>query len=221
MIAVRELPPSEQPQCRARAYGFGALSNTELLQIVCHLEHLETGTRIIQAAGGLDGLAQISIEELTRIPNVGPSTAIALKAALELGDRAALERSYRHQIRSPQDAYNAVAHIRDEEQEHFAVVLLDTKNRVIETYTLYIGNVNTSVIRVAEVFKQAIRRNAVNIVIAHNHPSGDPNPSPEDVRVTERIVEAGRMMDIEVLDHIVVGKGGMYVSLKERGLGFK
>jgi DNA repair protein RadC len=105
------------------------------------------------------------------------------------------------------------------DQEHLVVITLDGRNRVLSQETLYIGNVNTSLIRIAEIFRLAIRQNAPAIIISHNHPSGDPDPSPEDVRVTRQIVEAGKMLDIDVLDHLVIGHQ-RYVSLKERGLGF-
>jgi DNA repair protein RadC len=126
----------------------------------------------------------------------------------------------RPQITSPADAANLLmlemGHL---EQEHLRLLLLDTKNRVLASPTIYKGNVNTSVIRVSELFREAIRHNSVALIIAHNHPSGDPTPSPEDVRVTRQIFEAGKLLDVEVLDHLIIGQG-RYVSLKERGLGF-
>jgi len=105
------------------------------------------------------------------------------------------------------------------DQEHLRLILLDTKNRVLEMPTVYIGNLNSSVIRVGELFRCALRVNCAGMIVVHNHPSGDPTPSPEDVRVTERIVEAGKLLDVEVLDHLVIGRQ-RYVSLKERRLGF-
>jgi DNA repair protein RadC len=105
------------------------------------------------------------------------------------------------------------------EQEHLRTVLLDTKNRVLSSHTVYIGNVNSSIIRVSEVFREAIRENATALIVAHNHPSGDPSPSPEDIRVTRSIVEAGDLLGIEVLDHLIIGHQ-RFISLKERGLGF-
>jgi DNA repair protein RadC len=126
----------------------------------------------------------------------------------------------RPQITSPADAANLLmlemSHL---EQEHLRVLLLDTKNQVLASPVIYKGNVNTSVIRIAEIFREAIRHNSTALIIAHNHPSGDPTPSPEDIRVTRQIVEAGNLVDIEVLDHLIIGQG-RYVSLKERGLGF-
>ncbi len=106
------------------------------------------------------------------------------------------------------------------EQEHLRVVLLNTKNQVLGISQVYIGNVNTSVVRAAEVFRPAVRQNCPSIIVVHNHPSGDPTPSPDDAAVTRQLVEAGKLLDIEMLDHIVIGSGNRFVSLKERGLGF-
>ena len=105
------------------------------------------------------------------------------------------------------------------DQENLRVMLLDTKNALVSVVTIYVGNVNTALVRVSEVFREAIRTNSPQIIVIHNHPSGDPNPSPEDIQVTEQIVAAGKLLDIEVLDHLIIGRH-RYVSLKERGLGF-
>jgi len=124
------------------------------------------------------------------------------------------------QIKSPTDAANLLmlemSHL---DQEHLRTVLLDTKNRVQAITTVYIGSVNTSLVRVGELFKDAVRRNSAAVIVVHNHPSGDPTPSPEDVLVTRQIVSAGKLLDIDVLDHLVIGDG-RYVSMRERGLGF-
>jgi DNA repair protein RadC len=170
---------------------------------------------------GLHGLLKASISELCQVPGIGPAKAVQLKAALELGRRSLLDRSdERFQITSPAYAAGLLLHeMNGLDQERLIVITLDTKNRVLSQETLYIGNVNTSVVRVAEIFRPAIRQNASAIIVSHNHPSGDPSPSPEDVRVTHQIVEAGKLLDIDVLDHLVVGDH-RYISLKERGLGF-
>jgi DNA repair protein RadC len=167
------------------------------------------------------GLLRASILELCQVPGIGPAKAVQLKAALELGRRSLLDQEDdRYQITSPADAAGLLRHKLDAlDQEHLVVITLDGRNRVLSQETLYIGNVNTSLIRIAEIFRLAIRQNAPAIIISHNHPSGDPDPSPEDVRVTRQIVEAGKMLDIDVLDHLVIGHQ-RYVSLKERGLGF-
>jgi DNA repair protein RadC len=199
-----------------------ALSTTELIQLVTCVRYLEQAHEVYQAADcSLANLDRMSIEEIAETPGMGETLARCLKASLELGRRLSLERDDDlHQVRSPADAANFVMPmLATKDQEHFMVLMMDTKNRILQAQTLYIGNVNTQIIRVAEVFKQAIKRNAPSIILAHNHPSGDPMPSPEDIRCTERIVEAGRLMDIDVLDHIVVGRN-RFVSLKQRGLGF-
>ncbi|MBN1581067.1 MAG: DNA repair protein RadC [Anaerolineae bacterium] len=221
-LKIRDLPLSERPRERAKQYGMGALSNAELLQLVTGVGYLDLCPALYTTAGSLTAINRMTIEEIADLVNgLGEGSAVAIKAALELGRRLMIENGGdRAQIRSPADAANILMSlIGDAEQEHLVVMLLDTKNRVIATPTLYIGNVNTSIIRTAEIFRQAVRRNAVGIIVAHNHPSGDPSPSPEDVQVTEHIVEAGKLMDIDVLDHLVIGKA-RYVSMKERRLGF-
>lgn len=224
---IKEMPKSERPRERLELYGEAALSNAELIAIA-----LRTGSRTENALGlaqrlltafqGLGGLAQASVRELCEVSGIGPAKAAQLKAALELGRRLILSSGdSRPRITCPADAANLfLAAMSTEAQEQLRVMLLDSRHRVQRMSVVYVGNVNTSMIRVAEVFRQAVKDNSAAIVVAHNHPSGDPTPSPEDVRVTEQMVRAGEMLDIEVLDHLIIGKQ-RYVSLKERGLGFK
>lgn len=224
---IKEMPKSERPRERLELYGEAALSNAELIAIA-----LRTGSRTENALGlaqrlltafqGLGGLAQASVRELCEVSGIGPAKAAQLKAALELGRRLILSSGdSRPRITCPADAANLfLAAMSTEAQEQLRVMLLDSRHRVQRMSVVYVGNVNTSMIRVAEVFRQAVKDNSAAIVVAHNHPSGDPTPSPEDVRVTEQMVRAGKMLDIEVLDHLIIGKQ-RYVSLKERGLGFK
>jgi DNA repair protein RadC len=207
-------------------YGANALSDAELLAII-----LRTGTRrenVIQVAqrlladyDKLAGLLRASTSELISERGLGPAKVAQLKAALELGRRLLVAApDERPQIRSPADAANLVmSEMSFLEQEHLRVMLLDTKNRVLDTPTVYQGSLNTSLIRVGELFRHAIRANCAALIVLHNHPSGDPTPSPEDVAVTQQIVEAGRLLDVEVLDHLIIGRQ-QFVSLKERGLGF-
>ena len=223
---IKEMPKSERPRERLELYGEAALSNAELIAIA-----LRTGSRTENALGlaqrlltafqGLGGLAQASVRELCEVSGIGPAKAAQLKAALELGRRLILSSGdSRPRITCPADAANLfLAAMSTEAQEQLRVMLLDSRHRVQRMSVVYVGNVNTSMIRVAEVFRQAVKDNSAAIVVAHNHPSGDPTPSPEDVRVTEQMVRAGKMLDIEVLDHLIIGKQ-RYVSLKERGLGF-
>jgi DNA repair protein RadC len=171
---------------------------------------------------GFSGLLNASVAELCAIDGIGPARAAQIKAALELGKRLLVTSpEEKPQIKSPADAANLLMlEMCSLEQEQLRVVLLDTRNRVIAIRTLYVGNLNTSVVRVGEIFRQAIKANAAAIIIVHNHPSGDATPSPEDVAVTAEIVQAGQMLNIEVLDHLIIGQQ-RFVSLKERGLGFK
>jgi DNA repair protein RadC len=152
---------------------------------------------------------------------LGEAKAAQLKAALELGRRLLAEQpEERVVVRSPQDVANLVlAEMSLFEEEHLRVVLLNTKNQVMAIPEVYRGSVNTSLIRVSEIFREAVRGNCPALVVVHNHPSGDPTPSTEDIRVTEQIVEAGKLLDIEVLDHLIIGQQ-RYISLKEQRLGF-
>src|SRR5689334_2258778 len=225
-LRIKELPPSEQPRERLRDYGPAALSDAELLAILLRVG--VTGTNVVQLAqqllverGGWPGLLRAEYGDLCRRHGIGEAKAAALKAALEIGRRLLLtEHEQRVQIKSPTDVAALLmlemAHL---DQEHLRTVLLDTKNRVQAISTVYVGSLNTSLIRVGEVFKEALKRNSAALIVVHNHPSGDPTPSPEDVLVTREIVAAGALLDIEVLDHLVIGQG-RFISLRERGLGF-
>ena len=178
--------------------------------------------RLLAQFGGLPGLAQASLDELCAAHGMGEAKATQVKAALELGRRLLATAPHeRPQVRSPADVASLLmVEMGLLEQEHLRVVLLDTKNHVVRVATIYTGSLNTAVLRVGEVFREAIRANCASLIVVHNHPSGDPTPSPEDVRVTEQLVEAGKLLDIDVLDHVVIGRN-RYVSLKERGLGFR
>lgn len=219
---LKSLPIREQPISRIYDFGVGSVSLTELLAAVAGgSRQLELAERLLVHYRTLSALFQAPTAELEQFAGIGHATAARLKAALELGKRLVQETpDARPSVRSPADAANLVMHdMALLEKEELRVILLDTKNHVLGVTTVYVGNVNSSIIRVAEVFTEAVRVMAPSIIVAHNHPSGDPTPSPEDARATERIVEAGKLIDIDVLDHIVVGKG-RYVSMKERGLGF-
>lgn len=223
---IKELPSSERPRERLLHYGANALSTAELLAIILRTgvrdeNVIRVSQRLLSTFDGLAGLAQANATELMAEKGLGPAKTSQLKASLELGRRLLVESpEERPQIRSPADAANLVmSEMGLLEQEHLRVMLLDTKNRVLATPTVYVGSLNTSLIRVGEVFREAIRTNCASLIVLHNHPSGDPTPSPEDVAVTRQIVEAGKLLDIEVLDHLIIGRQ-RFVSLKERGLGF-
>jgi len=224
-LRINELPASERPRERLKESGPASLSNSELLAII-----LRTGTaaenvlglasRVLTRFGGLTGLARASFGELCAEKGVGQAKAAQLKAALELGQRlSSTQPEERAVVRTPQDVANLLmAEMGFLDQEQLRVVLLTSKNQVISISEVYKGNVNTSLIRPSELFREAVRENCPAIIVVHNHPSGDPDPSPEDIAVTKQIVAAGRVLDIEVLDHMIIG-GKRYVSLKERGVG--
>jgi DNA repair protein RadC len=226
-LMLRDLPLDLRPRERMMMAGPAALSNAELLAILLRVG--VTGESVIRVAenllarfGGLPGIAQANFEELCSVNGVGEAKATQVKAALEIGRRLLLALPQeRLQIRSPADVADMLMlEMSLLDQEHMRAVLLDTKNNVLRVAQVYTGSLNTAVVRVGEIFREAIRANAASIIVVHNHPSGDPTPSPEDVRVTEMLVEAGKLLDIAVLDHIVIGRN-RFVSLKERGLGFR
>ncbi len=223
---VREMPSDERPRERLERYGAETLQTAELLAILLRVgtqqeNVIELSSRLLRQYGGLGGLLHVDFAQLCAEHGMGQAKAAQLKAALEMGRRlSVLEAGAKPQISSPRD----VAMLLQLEmgylaQEQLRVLCLDTKNYVVAQQVVYQGTVNSSVVRAAEVFKPAVSRTCPAIVVVHNHPSGDPTPSPEDVRTTEQLRKAGDLLDIELLDHIVIGQQ-RYVSLKERGLGF-
>ncbi len=216
---LEQLPLRERPAERLYQVGAQALNLTELLAaVIGGQQQLELAQSLVSRWG--ETLLQVEQSELEQVPGVGRQTAARIKAALELGQRLAhWPDAERCQIRRPEDAAAIlIPLIGHQEQEHFVVLYLDTRNRVMDHEVLYKGSLNTSLVRIAEVFRGAIRRNCAAIIVAHNHPSGDPSPSPEDVALTRRLVEAGKLMEVEVHDHLIIGK--TFLSLRERGLGF-
>lgn len=224
--AVREWPASEQPREKLALYGPDRLQNAELLAILLRVG--VTGQDVVSLSrdlllryGGLVSLSRAPVSELAGIHGMGPAKAVTIKAALELGRRLLLEtHGERPQVRSPEDVVSILQiEMGLLEQEELRVVLLSTKNHVVGIPVVYKGSLNSSQVRVGEVFRDAIRENCASMIVVHNHPSGDPTPSPQDVRVTRDLVEAGRLLDIEVLDHLVIGRNS-YVSLRRKKLGF-
>lgn len=206
--------------------GQKALSTTELLAIVIGSGHgndnvLQLSQLLLAETDGLSGLARATPNELCQVNGIGKVKAAQIKAAIELGRRSIksplVERPI---IRSPAEAANLLMpEMSCLEQEHTRVILLDTRNHVLSMPTIYIGSLNHSVLRVGELFRTSIRENAASIIVVHNHPSGDPSPSPEDLVVTRKLVEAGELLGVSVLDHIIIGRQS-FVSLKERSIGF-
>ena len=225
-LMIRDMPGADRPRERLRDSGAAALGNAELLAIL-----LRTGTasenalalaaRAISEFGGLEGLARAQFSDLCGLHGLGEAKASQLLAALELGKRVAMSRgSVRPTIGAPEDVAALVqAEMAPFDQEHFRVLVLNTKNQVMAMPDVFVGSVNSTTIRTAEVFREAVRQNCPGVIVVHNHPSGDPTPSDEDVAVTRELAKAGKALDIQLLDHVVVGRNG-FVSLKEKGLGF-
>jgi DNA repair protein RadC len=223
---IHDLPSSERPRERLKREGPTALSTAELLAIIFRVgaageNVLSVSSRLLAKYGGLAGLARAPMSDLQAEYGLGEAKVIALKAAFELGRRLTIASpDERYQIRTPSDTANLLmGEMSVLEHEEMRVVMLDTRNRVIAITTAYQGSLNTSVVRVGELFREAIRRNAAAVIIVHNHPSGDPSPSPEDVSVTRAIIQAGQLLDVDVLDHLVIGQQ-RFVSLKDRGLAW-
>jgi DNA repair protein RadC len=223
---IMDLHESDRPRERLASLGAQVLTNAELIGILLRNgvkgeSAVQVGQRLLNQFGGLRGLHRAPFDELIHQRGIRKAKASQIKAAIELGRRLTLESpEERPAINSPADAAALVQYEMSAlEQEHLRVMLLDRRNRVLETVEVYKGSVNSSQVRVGELFKEAVRKNASALIVIHNHPSGDPTPSPDDVAVTRAIVQAGKLLDVEVLDHLVIGHA-RWVSLKERGLGF-
>jgi DNA repair protein RadC len=222
-LMIREVPDEDRPRERMLAFGAGNMSNAELLAVI-----LRTGVQnesavtvsqhLLRMAGGLRGLADRSLDELCEQRGIGKAKGLQIQAALELGKRMArTELDAAPIIRSPKDVSTLVMEdLRYLQQEHFVVLFLNTKNRVIARETLSVGSLNAAIVHPREVFRAAVRRSAASVICVHNHPSGDPTPSPEDLQLTNRLTEAGHIIGIEVLDHVIIGDRS-FLSLKERG----
>jgi DNA repair protein RadC len=219
---LEALPMRERPAWRVSYWAEGC-SVTELLAaLIGGARQVETAQQVLARFGSLHLLARSNVEELMEVGGVGRQSAARLQAALEIGRRFQRgELGERPCVSTPADAASLLLpRLQHLDQEHMVVLLLDTRNRLIgEPVEVYHGSLDTSLIRVGEILRPAVRANAASVVVAHNHPSGQPDPSPEDVAVTRAIVEGGRLLDVQVLDHLIIGRG-VYVSLKSRDLGF-
>ncbi len=223
---IKEMPKAERPRERLMYHGAEALSNAELLAITLRIgsqkeNAVSLAQRLLSRFDGLGGLARASVAELCEIPGIGPAKATQLRAALELGKRmASYGEATRPRITCPDDAApRFIAAMGDGLQEQFCVLHLDNKNTIIRMPMVYQGSAHSAVMRLGEIFREAVRDNAVRVIVAHNHPSGDLTPSPEDIKATREIVAAGKLLDIEVLDHLIVGPND-HLSLKSGRLGF-
>jgi DNA repair protein RadC len=217
---IKDLPLKEQPSWRVNYQAEHCTLVEVLAALLGGKRSLETAQALVAEFQTAEAIAQASPEEIAQVKGMTTTRASSLKAAIEFARRVSVDPNMKVTITSPDDAYQLVSHMADYDQEHLVLLLLNTRNTVIgEPVTLYKQTLNSAHVRIAEVFRPAIKANAASMVIAHNHPSGDPAPSPEDISMTRTLVEAGKMMDIEILDHIIVGRNS-YISLKSQNLGF-
>jgi len=222
LVDSDQLPPREKLQ----QLGPTSLTDSELIAILLRVgvtgeNVLELSRRLLRDYGGLTGLSRVPFDELCREHGVGEAKASQLKAALEMGRRLLTAGpESRPTVRTPQDVAKMLQlEMSQLEQEILKVVLLNTKNQIIRIQTVYQGTLLSSTVRIAELFREPIRQNATSIIMVHNHPSGDPTPSPDDIRITAEVVKAGKLMDIELLDHLIIGHQ-RFLSLREQGKGF-
>jgi DNA repair protein RadC len=221
LTKLKTLPLRDQPTYRV-TFNVAACSLAELLAAVVGGPHqIEIAEGLLARFGGdVRRIYHAHVAEIASVHGVGQQTAVRIKAALSLGQKLHEPGDERPQINSPADAAALLQYEMGLlEQEYLKVILLDTRNRVLDIVEIYHGSVNSSQVRIAEVFKPAVQRMAPAIIAAHNHPSGEISPSPDDVAVTRAMVQAGKLLDIALLDHLVIGKNA-WCSLKERGLGF-
>lgn len=222
---VRDMPTEERPRERLRLRGPESLTNAELVAILLRTgasgeNVINVATRILSTFEGLRGLSRASFGELSNQRAMGEAKACQLLAAMELGKRLLQEIPQQRIVRSAEDVYAMLfAEMALLDQEELRVVLMTTRNEVSAIRVVYRGNISSAIVRTAEVFRDAVRDSCPAIIAVHNHPSGDPAPSPEDINLTKQLIEAGRLLGVNVLDHIVIARRG-FVSLKEKKLAF-
>lgn len=225
---IGEMPEAERPRERLLRLGPGALKTDELLAILLRTgsardDVMSVAQRLLVERGGVRGLAATDLATLAAMHGLGPAKATTIAAAFELGRRAALDAGGAQvAVTTPAEIVRLLQpEMELLQQEELRLLILDTKHHVVAAPMLYRGTVSAAPGRVAEVFREAVRRGAAKVAVAHNHPSGDPTPSRDDIAFTQELVQAGRLMDVEVIDHVVIGQGpGRWVSLRERRLGF-
>lgn len=221
-IVIRDLPIDERPREKLLRYGPENLSNRELLAIILRvgtkqLSALGLADQLLVYFGSLRELKEASCEELQAIEGIGLAKAAQILAAMELGRRVQASTRVPVVVHTPQQAADLMMeHLRYLDREVMRLIILDTKHRVIASPIVSVGTLNASMVHPREVFKECIRRSAHTVVVVHNHPSGDPTPSRDDIQVTKRLRQAGELLGIDVLDHIIIGDN-RFVSMKEEG----
>ncbi len=224
-FTIRDLPLSERPRERLLKLGSEALSAQEILALILGRgvrgeSVMVTAQKLLSRFGSLKGVATASVEELSEMKGIGPAKAAQLKAAVELAKRVELypETESKLIIKTAEDVVRVVKKdLRWKKKEHFLALLLDARNRLIKSVEVSVGSLDASIVHPREVFKEAVSASAASVIFAHNHPSGDPQPSEDDIKLTRRLVEAGEIMGIEVLDHVIFGDRD-HLSMKSKGL---
>lgn len=222
-IKIRDVHEADRPRERLIRQGAKSLSNQELIAIL-----LGTGTkmesvlavanRVLLNFEKLHNLKHATLEEMKDIKGIGEAKAVLLLAAIELGRRlASKDLEERYTIRSPEDAaMYLMQDMTSLQQEHFVCLFLNVKNQVLHKQTIFVGSLNASIVHPREIFREAVKRSAAAIICSHNHPSGVPTPSPEDIDVTNRLYEAGQIIGVDLLDHVIIGDH-QFISMKEKG----
>jgi DNA repair protein RadC len=224
-FTVHDLPLSERPRERLAKLGSEALSSQEILALILGRgmkgeSVIITAQKLLSRFGNLKNLASASIEELTQIKGIGPAKAAQIKATFELSKRLehSLSEDTKITVKSPEDVVKTARNLlKGKKKEHFLVICLDTRNHLIKTSTVSIGSLDCSIVHPREVFKDAISSSAASVIFIHNHPSGDPTPSEDDIKMTKRLIEAGEIIGIEVLDHIIICDSE-HLSMKAKNL---
>jgi DNA repair protein RadC len=223
-FTVHDLPAADRPRERLKKLGAENLSAQELLSALLGQGSGEsvmiTAQRLLDKFNDIQGIANASVEELIKIRGIGLAKACQLKVAFELGNRwdKAARGNPKNIVKTPEEAYNVLKNrSRDQRKEHFWAILLDTRNKEIKTVEVSVGSLDTSIVHPRELFKEAIAASASSVIVAHNHPSGNPEASQDDIKLTRRLAEVGKLMGIEVVDHIIIGDG-RFISLKREGM---
>lgn len=223
-FTIHDLPKSERPRERLQKFGVEALSSQELLSLILGRgvpgESVSiTSQRLLSTFGNIKAISEASIEELADIKGIGLAKAAQIKACFELAKRQDLEPDLKEfHVKSPESVVRAVrASIKDKAKEHFKLIMLTTRNKIIGISTISVGTLDANLVYPREVFKDAISHNAAFVILVHNHPSGDCEPSEDDLEITKRLVDAGKILGIEVLDHIILTKD-RFLSFKEKEL---
>jgi len=224
-FTIRDLPLSERPRERLQKLGVEALSAQEILAVllgrgIAGESVMVTAQRLLSHFGSLKGIADASVEELSQVKGIGLAKAAQIKAAFELSSRLGgyPEAGDKPIVKTPEDVASLVkGRLRGKKKEHFLALLLDTRNQLIKVSEISIGSLDTNIVHPREVYKEAISASAASVIFVHNHPSGDPTASEDDIKLTKRLAEAGEIVGIDVLDHIIIGDK-KYLSLKREGL---